>query len=76
MKDKKFDGTRFIIHFVFGIIFGFAAFLLIGLMNPGIGGPWSSLYMYIVFPIIIGLVGGFFGDRFWVWFCGLFKWLW
>ena len=62
------DWAKFIIHFVFGVLLagliGFWLFRLDDSFIPCTAG----------LAVVLGLLGGFFGDRFWTGFLGLLRW--
>lgn len=60
-EDRPFDWVRFLVHFFFGAIFG----ALVGLYG-GAGGSKAQILLAMgLGAVIVGLVAGFFGDRFW-----------
>lgn len=63
----KIDWVKFLLHFIFGLFLGSLAMVswkLIFEVNS-----WMEL---LWLPILVGILGGIFGDRFWEKFV---KWL-
>jgi hypothetical protein len=63
----RVDWVQFFLHFVFGLFLG-----LLGMVSWGLFFDVESWVGLLWLPVIVGILGGIFGDRFWERFV---KWL-
>jgi hypothetical protein len=63
MEEAEFDWVKFFLHFIFGVFLGFLA--LFSWWKLFSIDSWASL---LWLPLLIGIIGGIYGDRFWKWF--------
>jgi hypothetical protein len=73
MADTGYDWERFWIHFVFGALFGlFMWFVLLSRFTTFGLASWPGA---CIFSLAMAVLGGVFGDRFWIWFLENLRWL-
>jgi hypothetical protein len=56
----KVDWVRFLLHFAFGLFLG-----LLALVSWNLIFEVKSWIDLVWLPVLLGIVGGIFGDRFW-----------
>jgi len=64
------DWTKFILHFIFGLFLGILVTVGYGFFFDA--KSWIEL---IWFPVLIGVLGGIYGDRFWEKILSWLPWL-
>lgn len=74
MHDEGYDWERFWIHFIFGALVG-AIMGLVFWARYWHHGSSAALCVGGFF-LVVALLGGIWGDRFWEWFLESFRWMW
>ncbi len=72
MVDRPRDKLEFWVRFVCGAVFGtLLGLLLVWPFLPDVAMSWFTLLIGVLF---FGLVAALWGDRFWHFILGLFRW--
>jgi len=66
-RKLKVDWVKFLLHFIFGLFLG-----LLGVVSWGLLFEARSWVDLLWLPVLLGILGGIFGDRLWEKFV---KWL-